>query len=55
MYFFLRKYFTEALSSNNRGDTHKDTQTEGRNLFMDYSTETDSNVVIYILSFIKTG
>jgi hypothetical protein len=44
--------FTEPLPSNDRRDTHTDTQTEG---FMKYVVEMGSSVMTYIPNFIKIG
>jgi hypothetical protein len=43
--------YTEPLPGGDRGDTHTDTQTDGRDLW--YAIEIDSGAMIYIPSFIK--
>jgi hypothetical protein len=44
-------HFTEPLPSNDRRDTHTDTQTDDR--FMKYDAEMGRGAMIYIASFIK--
>jgi hypothetical protein len=51
MYSLPRLIFTELLSSNDKGDTHIDIETDGR--FMKYSVEIAWGTIIYILSFLK--
>jgi hypothetical protein len=46
-----RIHFTELSTSNDKRDTHTDTQTDGG--FMKYAVEMRSDAMIYIPSFIK--
>jgi hypothetical protein len=47
-------HFTEPLPSNDRRNTHTDTQTDVGG-FMKYADEIDSGVMICIPSSVKTG
>jgi hypothetical protein len=42
------------LPSNDKGDTHTDTQIDGRDFF-NYAVAMGSGAVIYVPSFIKIG
>jgi hypothetical protein len=46
---------TEPFLSSDRRDTHRDTETEGREGFLEYAVQVGSVATMYIPSFVKIG